>query len=321
MAKATTSAIEAVPISFIPASCQDNVPIHPNLNQDNALPSQDNAQRTRKRRSRPALPDEFLENWVVSEKQRPNGRFDKYYTHKQLKFVCRSMKEVSRYNTDGIRPRHPKKTTFNQEQAQNSQSLLALPWDNKADPSISTVPSTSVVPEGVAEATSCAIEAVPISFILASTQDNVPIYPDLNQDKAPPKPRQCSKDQKEAGKRYMSSLPDEFLENLVVSEKQRPNGRVDKYYTHKQLKFVCRSTKEVSRYDTYGIRPQLPKKTKFNQEQTQTSQSLLALSWEGKADPSISTVPSTSVVQEGQIPAFNRDEACLELFHSLNLEG
>ncbi|KAK8994214.1 hypothetical protein V6N11_045315 [Hibiscus sabdariffa] len=80
VAKATTSAIEAVPISFIPASSQDNVPIHPNLNQDNALPSQDNAQRTRKRRSRSALPDEFLENWVVSEKQRPNGRFDKVIT-------------------------------------------------------------------------------------------------------------------------------------------------------------------------------------------------------------------------------------------------
>ncbi|KAK8994477.1 hypothetical protein V6N11_045565 [Hibiscus sabdariffa] len=57
------------------------------------------------------------------------------------------MKEVSRYNTDGIRPRRPKKTKFNQDQAQNSQSLLALPRDNKADPSISTVPSTSVVPE------------------------------------------------------------------------------------------------------------------------------------------------------------------------------
>ncbi|KAK8994226.1 hypothetical protein V6N11_045326 [Hibiscus sabdariffa] len=45
-------------------------------------------------------PDELLENWVISEKQRPNGRVDK-----------------------------------------------ALPWDNKADPSISTLPSTSVVPE------------------------------------------------------------------------------------------------------------------------------------------------------------------------------
>ncbi|KAK8994213.1 hypothetical protein V6N11_045314 [Hibiscus sabdariffa] len=295
VAKATTSAIEAVPISFIPASSQDNVPIHPNLNQDNALPSQDNAQRTRKGRSRSALPDEFLENWVVSEKQRPNGRFDKYYTHKQLKFVCRSMKEVSRYNTDGIRPQRAKKTKFNQEQAQSSQSLLELPWDNKADPSISTVPSTSVVPEGVAEATSCAIEAVPISFILASTQDKVPIYPDLNQDKAPPSQDNAQRTRRRQSR---SSLPDEFLENLVVSEKQRPNGRVDKYYTHKQLKFVCRSTKEGTRYDTYGIRPQLPKKTKFKEEQTQTSQSLLALPWEGKVDPSISTVPSSLVVPE-----------------------
>ncbi|KAK8994184.1 hypothetical protein V6N11_045293 [Hibiscus sabdariffa] len=284
-----------IPLSFIPASSQDNIPIHPNLNQDNALSRQDNAQRTRKRRSRSALPDEFLENWIVSEKQRPNGRVDKYYTHKQLKFICRSMKEASRYDTDGIRPQHSKKTKFNKEPTQTSQSLLALPWDNKGDPSISTVASTSVVPEGVAEATSCAIEAVPISFILASTQDNVPIYPGLNQDNAPPSQDNAQRTRKRQSR---SSLPDEFLENLVAFEKQRPNGRFDKYYTHKQLKFVCRSTKEVSRYDTYGIRPQLPKKTKCNQEQTQTSQSLLALSWEGKVDPSISTVPSTSVVAE-----------------------
>ncbi|KAK8515233.1 hypothetical protein V6N12_075280 [Hibiscus sabdariffa] len=147
------------------------------------------------------LPDDFLENWVVSEKQRPNGRFDK-----------------------------------------------ALPWDNKVDPSISTVPSTLVVLEGVVEATSCAIEEVPISFILASTQDNVPIYPDLNQDNAPPSQDNAQWTRR---RRSRSSLLDEFLENLFVSEKERPNERVDK-----------------------------------------------ALPQEGKADPSISTVPSTSVVPE-----------------------
>ncbi|KAK8545901.1 hypothetical protein V6N12_026711 [Hibiscus sabdariffa] len=97
VAEATTGAIEAVPISFIPASNQDNVPNHPGLNHDNAPPNQDNIQRTRKRRSRSTLSDELLENWIVSEKQRPDGRIDK-----------------------------------------------ALPWEDKADPSI---PSTSAVPE------------------------------------------------------------------------------------------------------------------------------------------------------------------------------
>ncbi|KAK8994480.1 hypothetical protein V6N11_045568 [Hibiscus sabdariffa] len=111
------------------------------------------------------------------------------------------------------------------------------------------VPKTII--DRVAEATSCAIEAVPISFILASTQDNVPIYPDLNQDKAPPSQDNAQRTRR---RRSRSSLPDKFLESLVVSEKQRPNGRVDK-----------------------------------------------ALPWEGKADPSISTVPSTSVVPEDKL--------------------
>ncbi|KAK8545872.1 hypothetical protein V6N12_026688 [Hibiscus sabdariffa] len=144
VAEATTGAIEAVPISFIPASNQDNVPNHPGLNHDNAPPNQDNIQRTRKRRSRSTLSDELLENWIVSEKQRPDGRIDKFYTHKELRFVCRSMKEVGRYNADGVRPRRPKKTKLNREQTQTSQSLLALSWEDKADPSM---PSTSAVPE------------------------------------------------------------------------------------------------------------------------------------------------------------------------------
>ncbi|KAK8501580.1 hypothetical protein V6N11_057252 [Hibiscus sabdariffa] len=141
----TTGAIEVVPISFIPASSQDNVPNHPVLNQDNAPPNQDNTQRTRKRRSRSVLSDEFLENWIVSEKQCPNGRIDKFYTHKEHKFVCRSMKEVSRYDTDGTRPQCPKKTKLNREQTQTSQSLLvSIAMGRQADPSM---PSTSAVPE------------------------------------------------------------------------------------------------------------------------------------------------------------------------------
>ncbi|KAK8501583.1 hypothetical protein V6N12_057914 [Hibiscus sabdariffa] len=143
--EATTGAIEVVPISFILAPSQDNVPNHPVLNQDNASPNQDNTQRTRKRRSRSVLSNEFLENWIVSEKQRPNGRIDKFYTHKEHKFVCRSMKEVSRYDTDGTRPQRPKKTKLNQEQTQTSQSLLvSIAMGRQADPSM---PSTSAVPD------------------------------------------------------------------------------------------------------------------------------------------------------------------------------
>ncbi|KAK8990684.1 hypothetical protein V6N11_028649 [Hibiscus sabdariffa] len=93
------------------------------------------------------------------------------------------------------------------------------------------------------------------------------------------KSRLCSEEQKES----RSAQPVESLVNWVVSEKQRLNGRFDKYYTHKELKFVCRLKMEVSRYEIFGIRPQRPKKTKFNQEQTQTPKSMLALPWKDKA--------------------------------------
>ncbi|KAK8496935.1 hypothetical protein V6N12_002524 [Hibiscus sabdariffa] len=67
--------------------------------------------------------------------------------------------------------------------------------------------------------------------------------------------------------RGRSELPVESLVNWVVSRKQGLNGRFDK----------------GSRYETFGIRPHRPKKTKFNQEQTQTPESLLALQWKDKA--------------------------------------
>ncbi|KAK9017361.1 hypothetical protein V6N11_079840 [Hibiscus sabdariffa] len=102
--KATTCAIEAVHVSFTHAPSQDNapfVPIHHVPNQDNApsvpvhpvpgqdndpsipidhVPNQDSAQRSRKRQSRSAVPTDTIVNWVVSEKQGRNGRFDKVIT-------------------------------------------------------------------------------------------------------------------------------------------------------------------------------------------------------------------------------------------------
>ncbi|KAK9003324.1 hypothetical protein V6N11_060888 [Hibiscus sabdariffa] len=111
-----------------------------------------------------------LANWDVFEKQRPDGRVDKYYRHKELRFVCRSKLEVSRYETSGVRPQRPKKTKFNKEQTEALEPLLAMPWKDKADdnevqecsneslknmhnsnPSTSTMPSTSAVLKGKSE--------------------------------------------------------------------------------------------------------------------------------------------------------------------------
>ncbi|KAK8486832.1 hypothetical protein V6N12_034319 [Hibiscus sabdariffa] len=119
---------------------------------------------------------------------------------------------------------------------------------------------------------------------MVTTRDlrNAPV---LGQNNAPPIPidHVPNKDYAQRSRKSWSTLPVKSLVNSVVSEKQRPNWWFDKYYKHKELKFVFQSKMEVSRYETFGIRPQRPKKTKFNQEQTQTPQYLLALPWKDKA--------------------------------------
>ncbi|KAK8492229.1 hypothetical protein V6N11_031218 [Hibiscus sabdariffa] len=111
--------IEATPLSIIHASSQDNVPIYPSPSQDNApidiVPNQDSSQRSRTRRSRSTQPVSLVK-WNVFEKQRPDGRVDKYYRHKEHKFVCRSKLKVNRYETSGVRPQRSKKTRFNEDQ-------------------------------------------------------------------------------------------------------------------------------------------------------------------------------------------------------------
>ncbi|KAK9017392.1 hypothetical protein V6N11_079871 [Hibiscus sabdariffa] len=101
----------------------------------------------------------------------------------------------------------------------------------------------------------------------------VPIHPVLGQDNAPPIPIDHVPNQDYAQRSRKSC-------ELGCFRKATPEWE---YYKHKELKFVFRSKMEVSRYETFGIRPQRPKKTKFNQEQTQTPQSLLALPWKYKA--------------------------------------
>ncbi|KAK8583821.1 hypothetical protein V6N12_068079 [Hibiscus sabdariffa] len=132
----------------------------------------------------------------------------------------------------------------------------------------------------VLKATTCAIEAVPVSFIHAPSQVNapsvpihhvpnqdndssVPVHPISGQDNALSVPINLvpNQDYAQRSRKWQSrsALPAESLVNWVVSEKQGPSGRFDK----------------VSRYETLGIPPHRPKKTKFNQEQTQTPESLL----------------------------------------------
>ncbi|KAK9017374.1 hypothetical protein V6N11_079853 [Hibiscus sabdariffa] len=148
---------------------------------------------------------------------------------------------------------------------------------------LDTTPSSEVL-----KATTCAIEAVHVSFTHAPSQDNapfvpihhvpnqdnapsVPVHPVLGQDNDPSIPVDHVPNQDSAQRsrkrQSRSAMPTESILNWVISEKQGLSGRFDK----------------VSRHETFGIRPHRPKKTKFIQEQTQTPKSLLALPWTYKA--------------------------------------
>ncbi|KAK8500714.1 hypothetical protein V6N12_031375 [Hibiscus sabdariffa] len=169
-------------VPIYPAPSQDNAPIP---SQDNApidiVPNQDSSQRSRTRRVRDKCFDHLNANklpflnlffasnfmvifeccvyhsrstqpvslvkWNVFEKQRPDGRVDKYYRHKEHKFVCRSKLEVNRYETSGVRPQRPKKIKFNEDQEKmerpSNESDIDLD-DVLAFSQLSNVPKTII---------------------------------------------------------------------------------------------------------------------------------------------------------------------------------
>ncbi|KAH1032467.1 hypothetical protein J1N35_044641 [Gossypium stocksii] len=61
----------------------------------------------------------------------------------------------------------------------------------------------------------------------------------------------------------------------------RPDGRIDKYYRHKELHLNFRSLTEVERYESKGIYPGCSKKKKENEDQIGLHEPLLALTYEG----------------------------------------
>ncbi|KAK9017387.1 hypothetical protein V6N11_079866 [Hibiscus sabdariffa] len=122
-------------------------------------------------------------------------------------------------------------------------------------------PDTTPSPE-VLKATTCAIEAVHVSFTHAPSRDNAPfvpihhvpnqdntpfvlVHPVLGQDNDPSIPIDYVPNQNSAQRsrkrQSRSAMPTECIVNWVVSKKQGLNGRFDKqYYTHKELKFNFR---------------------------------------------------------------------------------
>ncbi|MBA0610903.1 hypothetical protein Godav_011657, partial [Gossypium davidsonii] len=78
----------------------------------------------------------------------------------------------------------------------------------------------------------------------------------------------------------LKPLP-EYINKYNVSERPRPNGRIDKYYQHKELNLNFRSLAEVERYESRGIYPGCAKKRKENEDQIGLHEPLLALTYEG----------------------------------------
>ncbi|XP_027930595.1 uncharacterized protein LOC114186781 [Vigna unguiculata] len=115
--------IAANPISFYISEdslihCHDMVGMPTNKPETPSSTQNSSSRRGR----RPKQAPEWIENWDVESKKRPNGnRFDKTYRHKEKGFLCRSLLECERYEMHGIRPqpRRVKKQEKEKEESSN----------------------------------------------------------------------------------------------------------------------------------------------------------------------------------------------------------
>ncbi|TYH92144.1 hypothetical protein ES332_A13G161700v1 [Gossypium tomentosum] len=72
----------------------------------------------------------------------------------------------------------------------------------------------------------------------------------------------------------LKPLP-EYINKYIVSERPRPDGRIDKKYRHKERNITLRSLLEVKRYETDGILPVRGKKKKESNKQSESLAPLL----------------------------------------------
>ncbi|PPD83468.1 hypothetical protein GOBAR_DD19593 [Gossypium barbadense] len=74
----------------------------------------------------------------------------------------------------------------------------------------------------------------------------------------------------------LKPLP-EYINKYIVSERPRPDGKIDKYYRHKELHLNFLSLAEVERYESKGIYPGCAKKKKENEDQIGLHEPLLVI--------------------------------------------
>ncbi|KAK5772400.1 hypothetical protein PVK06_048688 [Gossypium arboreum] len=90
----------------------------------------------------------------------------------------------------------------------------------------------------------------------------------------------------------LKPLP-EYINKYIISERPHPDGRIDKYYRHKELHLKFRSLAEVKRYESKGIYPRYLKKKNENEDQIGLHEPLLALNYKGTEQLNVEE-PNTS---------------------------
>ncbi|MED6156306.1 hypothetical protein PIB30_013338 [Stylosanthes scabra] len=116
-------AIPAIPLScYFPAQPSNNVssPKHNNHNHNNnnkndikkssaSSPSPASTSSNNIKKST-QFEEQYGANWKCVPRQRKNGKWDKFYYHNESGMMCRSLKEIEKFEKEGIRPgRIPKK--------------------------------------------------------------------------------------------------------------------------------------------------------------------------------------------------------------------
>ncbi|KAF2297344.1 hypothetical protein GH714_021743 [Hevea brasiliensis] len=71
----------------------------------------------------------WITNWDIRTRQRPNGRIDKYYYHKETNIMCRSLVEVENYELHGILPGQMRRAKKEGENNENP-SMMQLGNEN-----------------------------------------------------------------------------------------------------------------------------------------------------------------------------------------------
>ncbi|KAK5772157.1 hypothetical protein PVK06_048430 [Gossypium arboreum] len=247
--------------------------------------------RYRKRRNKRLKPlPEYINKYIVSERPRPDGKIDKYYRHKVLHINFRSLAEVERYESRCIYPRYAEKRKENQNQLGLHEPLLALTYEGteqlnieKLDASTKEViiyenikngdtynsPKTGMrIPEEQCHMTEpCNNMYMPNPANVSSPKETTGYIIEATPVSTLPPEAQAPTSKRRYNK--LKPLP-EFLNNWIVTESPRKNGRIDKKYHHKERNITLRSLLKVKRYETDGILPVRGKKKKESNDQSES---------------------------------------------------